>query len=207
MGGVLKSRRVRWGATTLGALVLGLAVSTALPAGAGTSGAERAAEPDRDGPTAEAQGPRDAGGQAEAAEAAPLAAAALATNLTYSTTEPCRTFDSRQAGGPFGHGAGFSLDLLTPCGLPADGSVKAVMANVIAVDAVGTGYVRAAAWEPTATAPGATILNFNNRLVSSNAVPLTICDQAVMTCDWDLDLWIPAQARSNIVIDIVGYFS
>lgn len=136
---------------------------------------------------------------------APFAVAA--TNLTYSTVDPCRTFDSRQVDGPFGRGEGYYLDLTGPCGLPTDGSVKAVMANVISVDAAGTGYVRAAAFDPSLPSAGATILNFNNRLVSSNAVPLQVCDVATTTCDWDVDLWIPAQATSNIVIDVLGYFS
>ena len=133
--------------------------------------------------------------------------AAAATNLSYSTVDPCRTFDSRQAGGPFGRGEGFFLNMLDPCGLPSDGSVKAVMANVISVDARGTGYVRAAAFDPAGPGPSATVLNFNNRLVSSNAIPLPVCDIATSTCEWDVDLWIPSASTSNIVIDIVGYFS
>lgn len=136
-----------------------------------------------------------------------MAAAAVATNLSYSTVEPCRTFDSRSAGGAFGFGEGYFLRFTGACGVPADGSVKAVMASVISVNAAGSGYVRATAWDPSFSSPGATILNFNNGLISSNAVALPICDVTVLTCDWDLDLWIPAAARSNIVIDVLGYFS
>lgn len=206
MGMSLRSRRVRWGAAALAALALGVGVTVTLPASAGPAGqdAARAA----DGPAYEAHGAlaARAAGDASAAEAS-LAAAALATNLTYSTVEPCRHFDSRDVGGPFGFGDGFFLRFGGFCGVPADGSVKAVMANVISVNASGTGYVRATAWDPTFSSPGATILNFNNGLVSSNAVPLPVCDVTVLTCDWDVDLWIPAAARSNIVIDVLGYFS
>ncbi len=133
--------------------------------------------------------------------------ALTASNLTYSTVDPCRTFDSRQTGGPFGRGQGYFLDVTSPCGLPTDGSVKAVMVNVISVDAQGSGYVRATAYDPTFSSPGATVLNFNDRLISSNAIPLAVCDPAVTVCDWDVDMWIPANATSNIVLDLVGYFS
>ena len=62
--------------------------------------------------------------------------AAAATNLTYTTVEPCRAFDSRQAGIPLGFGGGYSLSPSLACGLPTDGSVAAIMANVISVNAV-----------------------------------------------------------------------
>jgi hypothetical protein len=184
------------------ALALGIGV---LPAAAGpATGGQVPGE--RTGAAAEGHGPQTPAPGAAEAEDPPMSAAA-ATNLSYSTVDPCRTFDSRQAGGPFGRGEGFYLNLLDPCGLPSDGSVKAVMANVISVDAVGTGYVRAAAFDPTGTGPSATVLNFNNRLVSSNAIPLPVCDIATSTCEWDVDLWIPSASTSNIVLDIVGYFS
>ena len=207
MGMSLRSRRARWGAAALAALALGVGVTVTLPASAGPAGQDAA--PAADGPSYQAHGAQTTRSAADAGAAdATVAAAAMATNLSYTTVEPCRAFDSRQAGGPFGFGDGFFLAFAGFCGLPDDGSVKAVMANVISVDASGTGYVRATAWDPAITSPGATILNFNNRLVSSNAVPLPMCDVAVMpACDWDVDLWIPAAARSNIVIDVIGYFS
>lgn len=198
----LRSRRARWAAAAAG-FVLGMGI--VIPAAARPDAAGQAGGPE-DGPTAQAHGPRTAQDAGDAATG-PLSAAAAATNLTYSTVDACRTFDSRLVGGPFGRGEGYFLNMTTACGLPEDGSVKAVMANVIAVNTSGTGYVRAAPYDPTFTAPAATVLNFNNNLVSSNAVPLTLCDRTVEVCDWDLDLWIPANATSNIVIDIVGYFS
>ena len=139
--------------------------------------------------------------------AAPSAAAANATGLTYATVDACRTFDSRQVGGPFGFGDGFFIKLTGDCGVPDDGSVNAVMVNVISVNGTGTGAVKAAPFEPTHTAPAATVLNFNKNLVSSNAIPLTVCDRAATTCDFDVDIFIPSNAASNIVLDVVGYFS
>jgi hypothetical protein len=190
-----------------GAAALALGVGIALPAAAGPGSTDQATQR-ADQPSSEFHGPAQtapAAAEAEAATPAPFALAA--TNLTYSTVDPCRTFDSRSEGGPFGRGQGYFLNLTGPCGLPSDGSVKAVMANVISVDATGTGYVRAAAYDPTMSSAGATVLNFNNGLVSSNAIPLTMCDTTTTVCDWDVDLWIPANATSNIVIDIVGYYS
>jgi hypothetical protein len=201
-----RSRRTRWGAAVLAALALGVGVTVALPASAGPAGQDAA--PAADGPSSEKHSALTTRSTADASAAdTTVAAAALATNLSYSTVEPCRAFDSRQAGGPFGFGDGFFLAFGGSCGLPGDGSIRAVMANVISVNATGTGYVRATAWDPTFSSPGATILNFNNGLVSSNAVPLPVCDPTVITCDWDVDLWIPAAATSNIVIDVIGYFS
>ncbi len=77
------------------------------------------------------------------------------------------------------------------------------MANVISVNTVGTGYVRSSAYDPTMTAPGATVLNFNNKLVSSNAVPLSTC----VGCAFEIDVWVPSPATTHIVVDVVGYFS
>ena len=52
------------------------------------------------------------------------------------------------------------------------------------------------------TAPGATVLNFNNKLVSSNAVPLSTC-----VGTFEIDVWVPSPATTHIVVDVVGYFS
>ena len=203
----LQSGRARSGIAVAAALVLGLGI--ALPAAAGPGSTGQPSTQPADEPSAEFHGPGrntpEAAAEADIAAPAPLALAA--TNLSYSTVDPCRTFDSRTAGGAFGYGEGYVINLTGPCGLPGDGSVKAVMANIISVNATGTGYVRAAAYDPAMVSAGATVLNFNNGLVSSNAVPLTMCDRATTTCDWDVDLWIPANATSNIVIDIVGYYS
>src|SRR5262245_21425805 len=200
----LGSRGARRGIAALAVLVLAAGIAMAMPAGARPSAADRPAAPRSGGPRAEAHAARAAGGSAAAA---PSAAAANATGLTYSTVDACRTFDSRQAGGPFGFGDGFFIKLTGDCGLPDDGSVKAVMANVISVNATGTGALKAAPFEPTHTAPAATVLNVNKNLVSSNAIPLSVCDRTATTCDFDIDIFIPSAAASNIVLDVVGYFS
>ena len=132
--------------------------------------------------------------------------ALAATNMTYTAVEPCRAFDSRLEGPPFGGGAGYVVFLTDVCGVPF-GPAKAVMANVIAVNTTGTGYVRAFAFD-TGTSE-ATVLNFNNKLVSSNAIPLPVCDTDVAPClDGDTVIYIPpATAKAQIVIDVVGFFS
>jgi hypothetical protein len=135
-------------------------------------------------------------------------AALAATNMTYTAVDPCRAFDSRQFGPPFGGGAGYVIFLTDVCGVPF-GPAKAVMANVIVVNATGTGYVRAFAWE-TGTSE-ATVVNFNNKLVSSNAIPLPVCDVDVAPAgcaDGDTVIYIPPlTAKAQVVLDVVGYFS
>jgi hypothetical protein len=200
----LQSRGARRGVAALAVLALAAGIAMAMPAGARPSAADRPAAPTREGPKAVAH---HAGSRSAATAAAPSAAAANATGLTYSTVDACRTFDSRQVGGPFGFGDGFFIKLTGDCGVPDDGSVKAVMANVISVNATGTGALKAAPFEPTHTAPAATVLNFNKNLVSSNAIPLSVCDRTATTCDFDIDIFIPSAAASNIVLDVVGYFS
>jgi hypothetical protein len=187
----------------MAAVALGAAIAVPAWASPGTTAQERAGEGSEFRPAGEVGAQK-----ADAAEgsASSSAAALAASNLTYNTVDPCRTFDSRATGGAFGYGAGYWLNLLDPCGLPADGSVKAVMANVISVNAVGSGYVRAAAY-PAMTNSSATVLNFNNQMISSNAVPLPVCDFSVDVCDWDTEIWIPSASQSNVVIDILGYFS
>jgi hypothetical protein len=143
-----------------------------------------------------------------ASQPADSAVALAASNMTYTAVDPCRAFDSRLFGPPFGGGDGYLVFLTDVCGVPF-GATKAVMANVIAVNTTGTGYVRAFAWE-TGTSE-ATVVNFNNKLVSSNAIPLPVCDVDVAPeacADGDTVIYIPpATAKAQIVIDIVGFFS
>ena len=193
----VRNTRARWALAGVAAIMLAVGVAWPAAARPAQDGGERP------GPTAVPFEDRAGGTSSGAADAAGSAVAAVASGLTYSTVSPCRAFDSRQADGPIGFGYGYSLDLLTPCDLPLDGSVDAIMANVISVNAVGTGYVRSSAYDPTGTDPGATVLNFNNGLVSSNAVPLNVC----VGCAYDIDIWVPSQSRTHIVLDVVGYFS
>jgi hypothetical protein len=134
------------------------------------------------------------------------AVAVAATNLTYNTVDACRAFDSRQfSSSPIPPNFGFDIGITGGCGVPADGTVQAIMVNMISVGARGTGYVRAAPY-PFETNSNATVLNFNGGLVSSNGIPLSICDASVEFCEWDFDFFVFGSS-THIVIDVIGYFA
>jgi hypothetical protein len=204
-------RRVGRGAL-IALAVLALGASTT--AGASDTGTAGRAAAGRQGqqPGAATATPIRAGGAADrsASAAAPGDVTTLAaSNLSYSTVDPCRIFDSRTTGfGTIGAGRpviGYDLIFRGACGLPADGSVKAVMVNVIAVNTRGTGYVRSTDY-PFDPNSGPTVLNFNDNLVTSNAIPLTMCDTSTQACDADLG-FIVNLGSGHIVFDLVGYFS
>jgi hypothetical protein len=190
-----------------------LALGTATTAGASDTGRESPAgraTTDQQPGGAEATPIPSGGASRSASEAAPGDVTALAASgLTYSTVTPCRLFDTRQTGlGTIGAGrpyVGYDLIFQGGCGVPADGSVKAVMVNLIAVNTRGTGYVRAAEY-PLDPNSGATVLNFNNNLVTSNAIPINMCDTATATCDADLGFLVNL-GSGHFVFDLVGYFS
>ncbi|HEX8804726.1 MAG TPA: hypothetical protein VF743_11040 [Acidimicrobiales bacterium] len=193
-----------------------LVALAAITLGASSTAGASDTDGTRHGATGQQAGDPQASPITSASEGGPSAAAATgdvtalaATGLSYSTVDPCRIFDTRFTGdGTVGAGRpviGYSLVFQGSCGLPADGSVKAVMVNVIAVNTSGTGYVRSAA-EPFDPNSGATILNFNNGLVSSNAIPLQMCDVATDPCDVDLG-FIVNGGSAHIVFDLIGYFS
>jgi hypothetical protein len=198
------ARRMRRGA--LAALVV-TALGLSLTAGANGVGTTRAEG--EQAATAKAA-PITAGSRTSdgAPQAAPGDVVALAaSNLSYNTVAACRIFDTRTTGdGTIGAGrpvAGYALVFQGDCGLPADGSAKAVMVNLIAVNTTGTGYVRAAE-EPVFPNDGATVLNFNNRLVTSNAIPLNMCD--IDPCEFDLG-FIVNGGSGHFVFDVIGYFA
>ncbi len=74
----------------------------------------------------------------------------LASGLVYTPLPyTCRIVDTRTGFGPVGAGQRtntYHAGLTTDCDVPGDGTVRAVMVNVIAVGATGTGYIRAAAY-------------------------------------------------------------
>ena len=206
-------RRVGRGALiALAVLALGTATT------AGASDSRQSDQTGRAGSAGASQQPGGAtatpipsgGASRSASEAAPGDVTALAASgLTYSTVTPCRIFDTRQTGlGTIGAGRpviGYDLVFRGACGLPDDGSVKAVMVNVIAVNTRSTGYVRAAEY-PLDPNSGATVLNFNNNLVTSNAIPINMCDTSTTTCDADLGFLVNL-GSGHFVFDLVGYFS
>jgi hypothetical protein len=192
-------------AVVLGASSTADAHRTATAATAGTAATARQHEPG-DGAGWRPLTHRQAGASGEALATAPATAAA--TNLSYNTVTPCRAFDSRTSSGRVGQGQtyiGYSLQLRGGCGIPNSAAVKAVAANIIVVDTVGSGYVRQAAY-PIESNGQATVLNFNNTLLASNQSPLPICEPAVATCTWDVDFYVNA-GSANIVFDVFGYYS
>lgn len=199
--------RVR-GRAIFGLVAVCLALAVGTMAAANPSASDRPtvagapAQASRSGEPQAITGPVAETGVATSADAA---VALAATNLTYNTVDPCRVFDSRNFGGPIPPGAGYRIVIASLCGIPFDGTVKAVMVNAIAVNTTGTGYVRAAAY-PIEENFQATILNFNNGLVSSNGIAVPICDSSVQACDFDLD-FIVNTGSSHIVFDVMGYFS
>ncbi len=207
-------RRVGRGAlVALAVIALGTATtagaSDAGQAGSGGRAGRAAASQQPDGVTATpitpGSGPSRQASEAGAGDVTALAA----TGLTYSTVDPCRIFDTRTTGdGTIGAGRpviGYALLIRGACGLPSDGSVKAIMVNIIAVNTKGTGYVRATDY-PFDPNSGPTVLNFNNGLVTSNGIPLNMCDTSSFTCDADIG-FIVNLGSANIVFDLIGYFS
>ncbi len=52
------------------------------------------------------------------------------------------------------------------------------------------------------------MLNFNDGLVASNALPLTLCDDRVgaFVCEWDVD-FVVYGGSTHIVVDLLGYIA
>jgi hypothetical protein len=182
-------------ALTLGAAAAASPSSSDRPTAVGQASGEASIEPITASP-----------GSTDPADAAASDAAIAAFDLTYNTTDACRLLDSRQfQTTPIPPNTGFSIGLQGDCGIPTDGSVKAIMVNIISVGARGTGYVRQAPW-PFFENTNATVLNFNGGLVSSNGIPFNMCDSSTTICDFDFD-FVVFGAATHIVIDIVGYFA
>jgi hypothetical protein len=197
------SRRV-WRGALVALVAVTLGTTTA---GATDTGASR---PQQEAPAATSRPITSGTDRSAEAEAAPGDVAALAaSNLSYNTIEPCRLFDTRQTGdGTIGDGRpvfGYDLGVQGACGLPADGSVKAVMVNAVANTTRGTGYARAVDY-PLDPFSGPAVLHFNNGMVSSNAVPLSVCDTSTQTCTYDLT-FIVEGGPTHIVFYLIGYFA
>jgi hypothetical protein len=194
-----------------GALVALVAIALGASSTAEASDAGRAAGSQQQDPAATARPITPGSARAEQSTAATAGdvSALAATGLTYSTVDPCRIFDTRWTGaGTVGAGrpyVGYDLRFQGVCGIPDDGSAKAVMVNVIAVITRGTGYVRATDY-PFDPNSGATVLNFNDGLISSNGIPIPMCDSSTQVCDWDLGFTVNT-GSSHIVFDVLGYFS
>jgi hypothetical protein len=144
-------------------------------------------------------------------------------DLVYTPVVPCRAFDTRLVGGPLAAGEARNFLVATGsaslagqggsasgCGIPM-GLATVVMINLTAEDATGAGNLRAwAVASPQNPQPFASTLNFG--LVGGirgigNEVAVWICDPATDDCSAG-DLRVQANlASTNLVGDVVGYFS
>ena len=151
----------------------------------------------------------------------------LASNLLYTTLEPCRLVDTRLAGGPLapgvsrtfnvvGVGAAGSLALHggSPSGCPIPGfesfsrtpRVQALAVNLVAVGAAGAGNL--VAWPTDQPRPATSVLNYASSaalhsLNLGNGVLLGVRQDTLGN-----DITVLAQvAGTDLVVDVVGYFS
>ena len=135
------------------------------------------------------------------------AAAAVDGEAHFVPVEPCRIFDTRPAGGPFGDGTTREFRVLgdglsaqggtDSCGVPQ--TATAVHLNFTAVGPEGFGYLRA--WPNGQDEPGATLMAFTEGVSISNATALTICNN----CPMDFNVKIYG-ASTNLVTEVVGYY-
>jgi hypothetical protein len=161
---------------------------------------------------------------------APSAAAqALATNLIYTSVQPCRVFDTRFAtngtNGRLVHGVTQTFNVVGNnggdyfmgqggqaggCALPgyagSASQVQAVVLNFVAVGSAGAGDL--IAWPSDQAPPQASIINYAN---SANLGFLNIANGIVLPVRQDVqggDLSIRAQVSdTDVLADVVGYFS
>jgi len=128
----------------------------------------------------------------------------------YQTVTPCRTVDTRNAGGPFTpdltrtfQTAGVRGEFVrqgsgnpTGCGVPQ--RATAVEASITAVSPSGSGFTRPA---PAGTVPAATFLNYTavGGITNTGTVPLAgggLQDLAVKNFG----------GSANYIVDVLGYF-
>jgi len=143
-------------------------------------------------------------------------------DLVFTPVTPCRIIDTRVAGGPITGGTQRNFIAAggpftsqggsnSDCGVPF-GPATAVQVNLIAVNPVGGGDLRAFPFG--ATVPLASVVNYANvqdshgigSLNIANDIILKICDPSVSSCSLD----ITVQADNNgtdLVGDVMGYFS
>lgn len=153
---------------------------------------------------------------ADAAPAVPTAPAPAVDGqgpLVYSAITPCRLLDTRQPSARSGALAAreerdflvYDADLAAEqggavggCGLPDD--AKAVSINLTAVRPASAGYLTA--WAFGGTRPLASNLNLIPNEVLSNEITV-----AINTDGSDPDLMIYAHVQTDLVADVVGYWT
>ena len=138
-----------------------------------------------------------------------IAMPVMPQGLRYTSVTPCRIVDTRisQGGaGPIIGGTQRNFSAAGICGVPS-GPAKAVMINITAVNATGTGHLRAFAYP--ASKPFAATLSFGAvpQLGQgiANAAIIPICDTAASSCFYDLSIWV--SKTTDVVVDVMGYFA
>jgi hypothetical protein len=138
-------------------------------------------------------------------------------NLLFSLVNPCRLIDTRVAGGILAAGTQREFQVTdsnlsgqggsaTGCGVPF-GPTSAILVNLVAVGASGSGNLQAWAWTPMSPpAPSTSVLNFNSNLNIANAIVVPICDPIKYFDCQDAELLIKANfSATHVVADVVGY--
>lgn len=144
---------------------------------------------------------------------APVPAVGAESQLVYSAITPCRLLDTRQPSARSGALVAreerdflvYDADLAAEqggaeggCDLPAE--ARAVSINLTAVRPVSAGYLTA--WAYGETRPLASNLNLIPNEVLSNEITV-----AVNTDEADPDLMIYAHVQTDLVADVVGYWT
>jgi Chaperone of endosialidase len=152
---------------------------------------------------------------------APAAAQVLARNLTYTSIQPCRLFDTRVAGGALaantkrtfkavnvaaagslnaqgGNASGCPIPGFDVDGLP---QVQAIVINLAVVTPSGTGVLQA--WPSDQAEPTTSVMNFTAaEVVLSNGVVLPVRQDAP-----GADITLVSNVATQVLGDVVGYFT
>jgi hypothetical protein len=149
------------------------------------------------------------------------AAAQSLSDLSYTAVPPCRVADTRAAGGSLAPGTPRDLRVTgtalqaqggnpAGCGIPV-GVARAVLINLVAVNPVGPGNLRAWAYStPPVAPPFASVLNYalvpGSGLNLANAIALPLCNVDAGACPFDLRVQAAASG-THLIADVVGYFA
>jgi hypothetical protein len=131
------------------------------------------------------------------------------TEAKYTAITPCRIADTRLAGGAIASGSPRSFVAATSsslaaqggnaagCGIPA--SAVAIQANVVAVGATGSGYLKV--YPFGAAVPTASYLNFHDSRAVANGGAITLDTTGGQ------HFTVLASRTTQVVIDVSGYFT
>jgi hypothetical protein len=115
----------------------------------------------------------------------------------YVPLTPIRLLDTRLGGGRVGAGSTTVVSAAINGGAPGDGSAISAVLNLAAVSPLAAGYLTA--WSGTVERPIVASLNFQTGQSMNNGV--------VVQLDGGGEFVVYAHAATNLVIDLVGYFS